>query len=239
MRCTQAEIVRHMMIFNTIWALNGSPQFLCTALWSNTIPTFWTYSSIQYHLLPMMLLCTNRRRDEKKYKAPLGLPVSSWCLVSGTLAYNRWHDMSGYLDLIPSQPTDSDEKFMSLFARPSYSGSASRDTGGAQLCLLQQFLQAMIIMRSRDVLQLPPCHRFVVPVDATPEQEEFISDLVTLYKRCVGIDPDKPSKLKIASVSKCKMLMERAHWKWRFALSCTACAPSLHPFLRSTTLISN
>ena len=127
------------------------------------------------------------KRDGKRHLALVQLPVSSWCLMSGTLPHNRWHDISGYLDFVKGHPYTSHEKFMAQFSAPNYTHSASRDIGGAQLLLLQRFLQALIVIRPRDVLKLPPCRRLAFPLDLTNEQAGIVCELTEKYKMCCGM----------------------------------------------------
>jgi hypothetical protein len=64
------------------------------------------------------------KRDGKRQLALMQLQVSSWCLMSGTLAHNRWHDLGGYLDFARAYPYTTDESFMQQFAARSYTTSS-------------------------------------------------------------------------------------------------------------------
>lgn len=77
---------------------------------------------------------------------------------------------------------------MNQFAAPNYGNSSSHDIGGAELRLLQRYLQAFIVIRPRDVLQLPPCHRLAFPLQLAPGQAMPVSDLVETYKKCCEMD---------------------------------------------------
>ena len=79
---------------------------------------------------------------------------------------------------------------MNQFAARSYTSSTSRDIGGPQLCLLQRFLQAFIIMRPRDALKLRPCRRIAFPVEVTCSQASVVAEFTEAYKACCGMEAE-------------------------------------------------
>lgn len=128
------------------------------------------------------------KRTGKRHQSLMKLPVSSWCIMSGTLAHNKWYDISGYLDFIKGHPYTTDREFLAQFKTPSYTPNAAPDISGAQLYLLQRFLQAFIVMRPRDVLRLPPCHRLSFGVKVGETQESVILEWTEVYKKACVMD---------------------------------------------------
>lgn len=64
------------------------------------------------------------KRDNKRHLTFTKLHVSSYCMMSGTLAHNRWHDISGYLDFVKGHPYTSNSRFNARFSRTSYASSS-------------------------------------------------------------------------------------------------------------------
>jgi ERCC4-related helicase len=68
---------------------------------------------------------------------------------------------------------------------------ASRNPDGAQIRLLQFFLQAYVIMRSKDVLKLPLCKRLAFPVMLELTHSKVVADLTEKYRQAAGMDAEE------------------------------------------------
>lgn len=140
------------------------------------------------------------KRDGERHKALKQLPVLSWCMMSGTLAHNRWHDLSGYMDYLKGHVYTTDEKFLTQFSSPGYGGSSSIEINGAQMMLLQRFLQAEaspIGMAIR--VQLHALHPRLAPpgikIKFEPDQEDLAnSTAAELNQKHTVADPNAAEK---------------------------------------------
>jgi hypothetical protein len=92
------------------------------------------------------------KREGKRHQALTELYTSSWCLMSDTLARDKWHNLSGYLDFFKGHSFTTDEKFMRQFSLRNTDGSYSQQIGEEQMVFLQRFLEAFLIMRPLEAL---------------------------------------------------------------------------------------
>lgn len=155
---------------------------LATQLWSDVGLPFKRGYMDEAHVV--------NKREGKRHQALQQLHVASWCVMSGTLAHNRWHDLSGYLDFVKGHPYDTHAKFNKQFSVTGYTNMASRELGGPQMALLQRFLQALLIMRPANILTLPPCARVAWPVTLDNATAYCISKMTETYKRACGMEKD-------------------------------------------------
>lgn len=114
------------------------------------------------------------------------LAVKSWVMMSGTLPHNKWYDVSGYLDFIKGHPYTTKRDFSRQFVTTGYSGE--KHPTGPQMRLRQRFIQTFLIMRSRDVLDLPPCKRLAFPVNLEDVHPNTILQWTKQYRRAVAMD---------------------------------------------------
>lgn len=128
------------------------------------------------------------KRSGRRHKSALKLPVKAWIMMSGSLAHNKWFDLSGYFDFIKGHPYTTHEEFLRQFSRGSYTGSSERQPTGAQLKLLQRVLQSFLIMPPADTLQLPPCHRLVFPLDLPDEQAMNVAELTQNFLQASKVE---------------------------------------------------
>lgn len=131
------------------------------------------------------------KRKGKRHQAIKRMPVDAWLSMSGTLPHNRWHDMSGPIDFLQGHPYTTDTLFWQQFSRKGYSASGQdSDLSGAQMALLQRFLQAVLVMRPRSVLHLPPCERLAFAVELTPDHAATVSELTAKYKAVSAMEDE-------------------------------------------------
>jgi hypothetical protein len=125
--------------------------------------------------------CINKRTGVRR-RSILKLPVDSWIMLSGSLAHNKWYDISVYFEFLKGHPYKTHEEFLRQFSRNSYSERADMTPSGAQRMLLQRMLQLMLVMRSADTLKLPPCHRIAFSVELPPQRAEDVAYLTEKYR---------------------------------------------------------
>lgn len=130
------------------------------------------------------------KRAGKRHIALKSLPVVAWVLMSGTLAHNRWHDISGYIDFLRGHVYKTEDAFNRQFSRPGHGTGHARQIEGPQMALLQRFLQVFLIMRPKEVLKLPPCNRLALPVELDPSHEYEVFVKTEKYKRLCRMGSD-------------------------------------------------
>ena len=129
-----------------------------------------------------------KNRDGVRHQAVMKLPVKSWVMISGTLPHNRWHDVSGYLDFIKGHPFTTESAFKRQFSTMDYDSYAKPT--GAQIALLQRFMQAFTIMRPGDILKLPDCIRVAFPVRLSSAHSSVVLSMTELYRKIAGMNDD-------------------------------------------------
>lgn len=143
-----------------------------------------------------------KRHDAIKY----GISGKAYIILSGTLAHNKWHDFSGYVDFLQGHPFDTHEKFLNAFGTWDNSGHINRPDI-AKIRLLQRFLQAILIACPATVLNLRDCKSSHLPFCLLPEEARIVHRHYNEYREVSAIasashgmdDPD--ARIMVLSIA--------------------------------------
>jgi SNF2 family DNA or RNA helicase len=155
------------------------------------------------------------------------LHAQSIAILSGTLAHNKWHNLSGYIDFGKSHPFVTHNKFLHTFASFDVSQQIERPTQD-KVALLQRCLQAFTIARPASILNLPRCIKHYVHFDLLADEAERVSDLTTKYTMIAGILSGEMAM----GIGGADFGDARA-----FAIAITAQMAALHPMLADNAFI--
>lgn len=132
----------------------------------------------------------NKRGKTRHESLKLALKAQGVVALTGTLAHNRWHDISGYLAFGTNHPFDTHNKFLHAFS--SFQTANKIDVPALpEIRKLQRFLQAFTIIRPASILNLKDCIRSSVQFNLHPPEKSNVSDLTEKYKLVASIDSDE------------------------------------------------
>ena len=114
------------------------------------------------------------------------LRAASFLIMSGTLAHNRWHDLSGYLDFGRNHPFMTHNKFLHTFSSIGVDNQIEHPTT-KKLRLLQKFLQAITIARPVSMLSLKDCDKKEVDFRLLDHEAMVVAERTLKYIKVKGI----------------------------------------------------
>ena len=136
----------------------------------------------------------NKREKFRHEAIKNHLHARSFCILSGTLPHNKWHNMSAYIDFGQSHPFDTHNKFLHTFSSFDQSNQIESPSV-ARIRLLQKFLQAILIARPASILNLKECKKYSVPFKLFKYEASVVTILAEKYARLSGIDSKTGAEL--------------------------------------------
>lgn len=130
-----------------------------------------------------------KKRTGARHKALLRIPHKAVIMLSGTFAHNKWHNISGYLDLVKGHPFDTHGKVMRFFSSSEIDGRSRLTTD--RRTMLQRLLLAFCVARPSAVLQLKNCRRRTTPFELTETEAAEVSALTAEYLKAISRGKEK------------------------------------------------
>jgi SNF2 family DNA or RNA helicase len=122
------------------------------------------------------------KSNGKRHQAIQALYFKSVIVLSGTLAHNKWDNLSGMIAYLRNHPFSSHARFMKAFSVQDYKGR-TQPPDMSRMRRLQTFLQANLVARPASTITLPDCERrrahFVLP----PEHANGVAKLTFTYEQ--------------------------------------------------------
>lgn len=119
---------------------------------------FWSLLNVPIKRLVLDECQVVNKRNGIRHWALKQLLYDAVIILSGTPAYNRWHNFSGFVDFLQGHPFKTHASFLRAFAYMDYDGNYD-NPDIEKMRLLQRFLQAITIARPADILKLKGCTR--------------------------------------------------------------------------------
>lgn len=129
----------------------------------------------------------NKREKIRHVAIKKGIPAKAYVMMSGTLAHNKWHNMSGYVDFLQGHPFTTHAKFLHTFSSFSTTGDIQTPYI-SRIRLLQRFLQPFIIAVPASVLNLDDVVRNRVEFPLTRADEKQVNALTLEYRIAIKAD---------------------------------------------------
>jgi SNF2 family DNA or RNA helicase len=129
----------------------------------------------------------NKREKIRHVAIKEGIPAKAYIIMSGTLAHNKWHNMSGYIDFLQGHPFTTHSKFLHTFSSFSTTGDI-QTPHISRIRLLQRFLQPFLIAIPASVLNLDDVVRNRVEFPLTLSDENKVAALTNEYRIAIQAD---------------------------------------------------
>jgi SNF2 family DNA or RNA helicase len=143
---------------------------------------FWETTEHMWKLVVLDEAQLVNKREKIRHKAiKKGIPAKAYIIMSGTLAHNKWHNMSGYVDFLQGHPFTTHTKFLHTFSSFSTTGNIQAPHI-SRIRLLQRFLQAFLIAVPASVLNLQNVVRNRVEFPLTPADKQKVDALTLEYR---------------------------------------------------------
>lgn len=169
--------------------------------------SFWKEIEQPIKILALDEAQVINKRYGIKHQAVKNLFYKSVIILSGTLAHNKWSDISGYLAFLKNHPFSTHRLFMKAFARSSYTGKIESRPDIAKLRRLQRFLQAFLIARPPSTIAIKGCTKYMVYFKLPRLQALEVYKLTDKWNTWKGIgsndgaEPKKGDQIGVFSIA--------------------------------------